>query len=340
VTFGIPPRSPETGYGYIRRGDSAANSDTATFHVAGFYEKPDEAKAKEYLNSGEYYWNAGIFMLKASVWLQALGRLKPAMLSSCQSSVANGKQDQTFFRLNKEAFAQCPSDSIDYAVLEHLADNSNALEVIPIEMGWSDVGSWPALMELGVEDTEGNVVQGDVITEDTRNSLLISPDRLMATLGVDDLIVVSTPDAVLIAHRDAAQDVRKVVDRLRQMRREEAHAHQKVYRPWGSYEPLGIGERYQVKRLTVKPGAKLSLQMHHHRAEHWVVVRGTAKVTRDDETFLLTENQSTYLPLGTRHRLENPGAVELEVIEVQSGSYLGEDDIVRFEDQYDRVPED
>jgi len=338
VTFGIPPQGPETGFGYIRRGDLATDSEYTAFPVAGFYEKPSATQAREYLDSGEYYWNAGIFMLKASVWIEALERFNPGMLKLCRASVNQGSQDEIFFRLDAKAFGECPADSIDYAVMEHLADNSSALVVIPVEMGWSDVGAWPALMGLGEPDPAGNVIQGDVIAEDTRNSLLISQDRLLATLGLDDLIVVSTPDALLIARKDSAQDVRKIVDRLRLLNRDEVYAHRKVYRPWGSYEPLGAGDRYQVKRLAVKPGAKLSLQMHHHRAEHWVVVRGTAKVTRGEEEFLLTENQSTYISLGTLHRLENPGSVELEVIEVQSGSYLGEDDIVRFEDQYDRIP--
>jgi mannose-1-phosphate guanylyltransferase/mannose-6-phosphate isomerase len=336
VTFGIPPTSAETGYGYIRRGPPLS---AGAFAVSAFVEKPDLETARGYLASGDYLWNAGIFALRASHWLEVVQRLQPEIAAACAAAVAGGREDLDFLRLDSAEFAACPSNSIDYAVMEPLAKEGEQLAVVPAAMGWSDVGSWAALHAVGDPDAEGNVSQGDVFTVDTRDSLLVSDDRLLAVVGASDLVVVSTPDAVLVASRERTQDVRRVVDWLNAQGREEGRSHRRVYRPWGAYEQLDAGERYQVKRLTVKPGAELSLQMHHHRAEHWVVVRGTARVTRGEESFLLTENESTYLPLGTVHRLANPGTVELEVIEVQSGSYLGEDDIVRFEDRYDRVGE-
>ncbi len=340
LTFGITPQRPETGYGYIRH---AAEADGGAHPVQSFVEKPDAATAARYLESGDYLWNSGLFLVRAGAWLEMLEVLQPEMLARCREALAGGGGDGPFRRLDPHAFAACPSDSIDYAVMEPLTGTGHAgageAWVLPVSMGWSDVGTFDALLEMGDKDGAGNVVQGDVLAQDSRGSLLIAGDRLLAAVGVEDLVVVATADAVLVARRDRCQDVRGIVKALNDSGREEGRSHRRVYRPWGAYEPLDAGGRYQVKRLTVAPGAQLSLQMHHHRAEHWVVVRGTARVTRGDEEFLLTENQSTYIPLGTAHRLENPGKVELEVIEVQSGSYLGEDDIVRFEDRYDRVPQ-
>lgn len=335
ITFGITPTSPETGYGYIESEREPA-SDRA-LAVKRFVEKPDRATAKRFLASGNYLWNAGIFLMRASTWLAASHELKPEIFCHTRTAVERAERDLDFIRLDKASFARCPSDSIDYAVMEPISQRDAALFVVPADIGWSDLGSWASLYEIGEADDSGNVSQGDVHGVDTHNSLLISDDRFLATVGVKDLVVVSTPDATLVADRSRAQDVRDVVGYLKTNQRDEARSHRRVYRPWGSYEPLDVGERYQVKRLTVKPGARLSLQMHHHRAEHWIVVRGTARVTRGTEEYLLGENESTYIPLGTVHRLENPGQLELEVIEVQSGSYLGEDDIVRFEDQYNRT---
>jgi len=340
LTFGINPQRAETGYGYIRM--RPGHGDGAPRRVAAFVEKPDAQVAKRYLESGEYLWNSGLFLVRARAWLAMLDGLQPEMAARCREAFAAGSADGPFRRLEPGAFAQCPSDSIDYAVMEPLTvaggHDAGDAWVMPVSMGWSDVGSFQALLEVGEHDPHGNVLQGDVLARDSARSLFISGDRLLAAVGVEDLVVVSTPDAVLVAHRERCQEVRAIVQALNEAGREEGRSHRKVHRPWGAYEPLDAGARYQVKRLTVAPGAQLSLQMHHHRAEHWVVVRGTARVTRGEESFLLTENQSTYIPLGTTHRLENPGRVELEVIEVQSGSYLGEDDIVRFEDRYDRVP--
>jgi mannose-1-phosphate guanylyltransferase/mannose-6-phosphate isomerase len=324
VTFGIVPTSPETGYGYIRRG---ANS-----RVAAFVEKPDRAKAEQYLKSGEYLWNSGMFMLGARVWLDELGRHRPDMLQACEAAYRAGNKDADFFRVDKQAFTRAPSDSIDYAVME----KTDRAVVVPLDAGWSDIGAWSAIWDVSDRDAAGNVIQGDVYAHDTRNALLISQHRLVATVGVSDVVIIETPDAVLVAHKDKAQDVKEIVSRLKAAKRGEHLMHRRVHRPWGSYEGIDAGERFQVKRLVVKPGAAISLQMHHHRAEHWVVVKGTARVTRGDETVLLSENQSTYIPIGMTHRLENPGAIPLEIVEVQSGSYLGEDDIVRFEDRYGR----
>jgi mannose-1-phosphate guanylyltransferase/mannose-6-phosphate isomerase len=324
VTFGILPTMPETGYGYIKRG--VGNT------VAAFVEKPDAETAARYLTSGDYLWNSGLFMMRASAWLEELGRHHPDMLQACQSAYAQGRQDGEFYRLDKEAFLRSPADSIDYAVME----KTDRAVVVPLAAGWSDIGAWPAIWQVSEQDEAGNVVQGDVYAHDTRNALLISRHRLLAAVGLDDVIVVETADAVLVAHKDQAQNVKEIVSRLKANKRSEYLMHRRVYRPWGSYEGMDAGERFQVKRLIVKPGASLSLQMHHHRAEHWVVVKGTAKVTRGDEVILLSENQSTYIPIGTKHRLENPGTIPLEIIEVQSGGYLGEDDIVRFDDRYNR----
>lgn len=339
VTFGITPERAETGYGYIRRGVSLG-PDKRGYAVDAFVEKPDLATAEDYLACGDYFWNAGIFLVRASTWLAAVGEHQPQMREACETAVRGAQRDLDFLRLDANAFAACPSDSIDYAVLEPLSAAGGKLAVAPADIGWSDVGSWSALLEVADADDQGNVIQGDVHAIDSAGSLLISDDRFLAALGVQDLVVISTVDALLVASRERAQDVRQVVGWLREQRREEASQHRRVYRPWGSYEQMDSGERFQVKRLTVKPGAELSLQMHHHRAEHWVVVRGTAQVTKGEEQFLLTENESTYIPLGTVHRLANPGTMALEVIEVQSGSYLGEDDIVRFEDRYNRAKAD
>jgi mannose-1-phosphate guanylyltransferase/mannose-6-phosphate isomerase len=332
VTFGIVPTAPETGYGYIRRG---AALDDAAFTVAEFVEKPDASRAAEYVASGDFYWNAGIFAMKASVWLAAIRKLQPAIAAACECSFSARAQDRDFLRPDAGSFAACPADSIDYAVMEPLAA-AGEIAVVPLAARWSDVGAWSALWEIGERDADGNVLMGDVIAVDTAGSLIVSGERLVACVGLQDVVVVETPDAILVADRHQVQQIKAVVARLKDARRAEGHAHRKVYRPWGWYDSIDSGERFQVKRIQVNPGAAISLQMHHHRAEHWVVVRGTAKVTRGDEVILVAENQSTFIPIGTTHRLENPGKVPLEIIEVQSGSYLGEDDIVRFEDLYGR----
>ena len=339
VTFGITPDAPETGYGYIQTGE-AFGADGAQ-RIARFVEKPDLQTAESYLAQGNYLWNSGLFMVRASVWLAALKVCRPDILAACDAAWEAGKSDGEFVRVGKEAFSVCPSDSIDYAVMERIArpDAAAGLPagvVIPLSAGWSDVGAWEALWKALPKDAQGNVAQGDVLLQDSTNTLALSDGRLIACVGVNDLVIVETADAVLVAHKDKTQDVKKIVDRLKAAGRAEGQMHRKVFRPWGSYDSVDNGERFQVKRIVVKPGAALSLQMHHHRAEHWIVVNGTARVTKGDEVFLVSENESTYIPLGTTHRLENPGRVPLEMIEVQSGSYLGEDDIVRFEDVYGR----
>ncbi|MGF1525264.1 MAG: mannose-1-phosphate guanylyltransferase/mannose-6-phosphate isomerase, partial [Candidatus Competibacterales bacterium] len=330
VTFGIVPRHPETGYGYIEAGLPVAEGILA---VESFVEKPDAATARGYLAAGNYYWNSGMFLFKASRYLQELERLEPAMAEACRAALEGAVDDLDFTRLDAAAFATCPGNSIDYAVME----KTHHAVVIPVDVGWSDVGSWTALWEVGERDAAGNRIRGDVIAVDSKDSYLHAQHRLVAALGLVDCVVVESADAVLVAPKDRVQDVKGIVAQLAQAHRSEGRAHRKIYRPWGAYDAIESGERFQVKRITVNPGAALSLQMHHHRAEHWIVVRGTARVTRGDEVFLLEENQSTYIPLGTRHRLENPGKIPLELIEVQSGSYLGEDDIVRFEDVYGRT---
>ena len=338
VTFGITPDAPETGYGYIQSGEPFQDAK----RIARFVEKPDLATAQSYLDAGTYSWNSGIFMVRASVWLSAIAACRPDIAAACRTAWEQGKTDGEFVRVGKEAFAQCPSDSIDYAVMERLAAADAKGQplpvgvVIPLSAGWSDVGSWDALWQVLPKDTDGNVAQGDVLLQDCANTLALSEGRLVACVGVSDLIVVETADAILVCHKDTTQDVKKIVDRLKAQARPEGSIHRKVFRPWGWYDGVDAGERFQVKRIVVKPQGILSLQMHHHRAEHWIVVSGTAKVTRGDESFLVSENESTFIPLGTTHRLENPGRVPLEMIEVQSGSYLGEDDIVRFEDVYGR----
>lgn len=330
VTFGIVPTGPETGYGYIRAGAEAIHPARV---VESFVEKPDLATAESYVESGRYYWNSGMFLFKASRYIAELERLQPDMLAACRAALGASTRDNDFIRLDADAFAASPANSIDYAVMEKTEDAT----VVPISVGWSDVGSWAALWEVGEQDGNGNAHHGDVLAHDCRNTLAWGNGRLIALLGLEDVVVVDTADAVLVARKDRAQGVKEIVDTLKQAGRPETTWHRKVYRPWGAYDSIDLGERFQVKRITVKPGATLSLQMHHHRAEHWIVVSGTARVTRGEDTFLLTENQSTYIPIGVTHRLENPGQLPLELIEVQSGSYLGEDDIVRFEDKYGRT---
>ncbi|HEL3813762.1 TPA: mannose-1-phosphate guanylyltransferase/mannose-6-phosphate isomerase [Stenotrophomonas maltophilia] len=327
VTFGIVPTAPETGYGYIK----AAAGEGAR-GVERFVEKPDLATAEGYVASGEYFWNSGMFLFKASRYLQELEKLQPAILAACREALAKAARDSDFVRLDADAFAASPSDSIDYAVMEKTGDAA----VVALDAGWNDVGSWSALWDVSDKDADGNACHGDVIALDCRNSYAYG-NRLIAMVGLEDVVVVETDDAVFVGHKDRVQDVKAIVGQIKRDGRSEAAAHRKVYRPWGAYDSIDNGARFQVKRITVKPGATLSLQMHHHRAEHWIVVSGTAEVTRGDDVILLTENQSTYIPLGVTHRLKNPGKLPLELIEVQSGSYLGEDDIVRFEDQYGRA---
>ena len=330
ITFGIVPTVPESGYGYIKAG--APLDDSGIGVVERFVEKPDATTAQMYLESGHYYWNSGMFMFRASAFLAELERFAPAMLAACQQALATEQADRDFLWLGSEAFAACPKDSIDYAVMEKTAH----AVVMPLAVGWNDVGSWTALWEVGQRDAGGNIERGDVINIDTRDSYIDAASRLVATVGVEHLVVVETADAVLVASKDRVQEVKAIVDQLKASRRPEGSMHRKVYRPWGCYDSIDLDARFQVKRIMVRPGACISAQMHHHRAEHWVVVSGTARVHRGDEEFLLTENQSTYIPVGVQHRLTNPGKIPLEIIEVQSGSYLGEDDIVRFEDVYGR----
>jgi mannose-1-phosphate guanylyltransferase/mannose-6-phosphate isomerase len=331
VSFGISPDRAESGYGYIRRGGELDGIEGA-FAVAQFVEKPEPEQAKEYIASGEHSWNSGIFLFPARLYLDELERLRPEMVAACRQALDTAQRDSDFIRLGKKAFSGCAADSIDYAVMEH----TRRAAVVPVSMGWSDVGSWDALWELGAKDQYGNSTEGNVIAEETRNCYLRSEAGLVAAIGVEDLVVVATRDAVMVAPRNRTQEVKKIVARLIAERRDEADALPTVHRPWGSYTSLHNGHRVQVKHIMVKPGGKLSLQMHHHRAEHWIVVQGTAKVRRGDEEMMLSEDQSTYIPIGTAHRLENPGKIPLHLIEVQSGSYLGEDDIVRLEDSYGR----
>ena len=335
VTFGVPPASPETGYGYIRAG-RAIDADVS--FVEAFVEKPDASTAAQYLATGRFLWNAGIFAVRASVWIDAIGNWRRDILAACEKAYRQGSRNGVYWKMDADAFAACPSDSIDYAVMEKIPSATSGLEavVVRLDAGWSDVGAWDALWDIGAKDADGNVTHGDVQCADTKNALVISQSRLVACVGLEDVVVIETPDAVMVARKDKAQAVGALVSKLKAAGREETRAHRKVHRPWGTYDDLERGERFRVKRIVVEPGASLSLQMHHHRAEHWVVVRGTARVTRGEETVLLTENESTYISPGTRHRLENPGKLPLEIIEVQSGAYLGEDDIVRFEDVYGR----
>jgi mannose-1-phosphate guanylyltransferase/mannose-6-phosphate isomerase len=347
VTFGITPDRPETGYGYIKTGPALAarTGQLAPRKIAAFVEKPDLETAQRYVDSGEYLWNSGLFMMKASVWLDAIADFEPEIERACREAYEYGHPEEAYYFVGRADLEACPSNSIDYAVMERVtgeaAEESPAYRtaVVPLTAGWSDVGAWSALWDIRAADENENVVAGDVYAIDTHDSLLIAEHRLVAAVGLDNLVVVETSDAVLVARKDRAQDIKQIVERLKAEQRDEHRTHRKVHRPWGSFEGLDAGERFQVKRLTVKPGAAISLQLHHHRAEHWVVVKGTARVTRGEEHFLVSENQSTFIPVGTRHRLENPGKVPLEIIEVQSGSYLAEDDIVRFEDLYKREVE-
>ena len=328
VAFGVVPSSAETGYGYIRRGDPIGGG----YGIHSFTEKPTALKATEFIASGDYYWNSGMFLFGARRYLEELQRWAPDIAASSHAAFADARQDLDFTRIDAKSFSACRSDSIDYAVMERTRD----AVVVPLDAGWSDVGSWSALYDASDRDAQGNVVRGDVLLENTHNSYIYSESRLVAAVGVNDHVIIETKDAVLVVPRGAAQHVKALVARLKAGGRYEHALHREVFRPWGSYDSLDAGERFQVKRLVVRPGGVLSLQMHHHRAEHWVVVSGTAKITRGEETFLLEENQSTYIPVGVRHRIENPGRIALHIIEVQSGGYLGEDDIVRFEDVYGR----
>jgi mannose-1-phosphate guanylyltransferase / mannose-6-phosphate isomerase len=331
VSFGIFPQRPETGYGYIRRGAELDGAE-GVFAVAQFVEKPGIKEAEEYVASGEYSWNSGMFLFPARLYLDEIERLRPDIVAACREALAAAQRDSDFIRLGKEAFSACPAESIDYAVMEP----TRRAAVVPVSMGWSDVGSWDALWELGLKDQGGNSIHGNVVAEDTRNCYLRSEAGLLAAIGIADLVVVATDDAVMVAPRNRTQEVKSLVARLARDHRDEAEALPVVHRPWGTFKSLHNGHRVQVKHIVVKPGGKLSLQMHHHRAEHWVVVQGTAKIRRGDEETMLSEDQSTYIPIGTAHRLENPGKIPLHLIEVQSGSYLGEDDIVRLEDSYGR----
>lgn len=329
VTFGIVPFRPETGYGYIKKGEGVAGG---ACRVDRFVEKPGPELAQEYVDSGGYLWNSGMFMFRASRLVAELEHHASLILAACRESFAKRQTDLDFTRLAEAPFRECPADSLDYAVMEKTA----AALVLPLECGWSDLGSWATLLEVSGPDQAGNVIKGDVLARDVRDSYLRSESRLLTAIGLSGQIVVETADAVLVADRSRSQEVKEVVERLRSQGRSEAQSHRRVFRPWGSYEGLAADSRYQVKHIVVKPGGRLSLQMHHHRAEHWVVVRGTARVTVGAESKMVSENQSTYIPVGARHRLENPGVIDLELIEIQTGSYLGEDDIVRFEDVYGR----
>ena len=335
VTFGIVPQSAHTGYGYIKQGNELNDS---AFIVDSFVEKPNAKLAAQYVNSKEYLWNSGMFLFKASSYLKALETYRPDILNACKASMDSIEGDLDFVRVNPTEFEKCDDESIDYAVMEPLcAQNNDSVAVVPLDAGWNDVGSWASLQELADKDENGNHLHGDVIAHNTTNTYVRGDKKLITTLGVENLVIVDTPDALLVSSIEASQDVKEIVNQLKADDRTEATTHREVYRPWGKYDSVDNGERYQVKRITVKPGAKLSVQMHHHRAEHWIVVSGCAKVTNGEKTFLLTENQSTYIPIGEIHALENPGKVALELIEIQSGGYLGEDDIVRFEDIYGRT---
>jgi mannose-1-phosphate guanylyltransferase / mannose-6-phosphate isomerase len=329
LTFGILPSSANTGYGYIQM---APEQVYGTHSVLRFVEKPDLATATDYLNRGDYVWNSGMFLFTAQAFIEELKQHSPQVLTAIQKSFDNARRDTDFVRLNGEEFSASPSISVDYAVME----KSSKIKVQPIDVGWSDVGSWPALWEISDKEENGNVVYGDVVAMHTSNSLIWAESRMVGVIGLDNVVVIDSDDAVLVAHADKAQQVKDLVAGIKTDGRVQAATHRKVYRPWGYFDSIDSGSRFQVKRIVVKPGAQLSLQMHHHRAEHWVVVSGLARVTCDDRVFDLQENQSTYIPLGSKHRLENPGVIPLEIIEVQSGSYLGEDDIVRFEDKYGR----
>ena len=331
ITFGIVPESPETGFGYIEKGKQTG----AAYLVKRFVEKPDRERAEKYLQSGDFLWNSGMFLFNAACFLDELQKFEPVMFNSCKESLAKRQIDLDFVRLDEHAFAASPSNSIDYAVMEKTAD----AVVVPLACGWSDVGSWSALWDLEEKDKNGNVLRGEVIASEVKNSYIFSTNRMVSALGVENLVIVETPDVIMVCDKDHVQGIKGIVKQLKEQKRCEVSLHRKVFRPWGSYECVDGGERFQVKRIIVNPGARLSSQMHHHRAEHWIVVRGTAKVTNGDRSVIISENQSTYIPIGQVHRLENPGLVPLELIEVQSGTYLGEDDIVRFDDVYGREDE-
>jgi mannose-1-phosphate guanylyltransferase len=335
VTFGIVAEKPETGYGYIHRGEALSDD---CFLVSQFVEKPDAEKAEQYISTGEFYWNSGMFLFKASQYLSALEKYYPEMLKVCQKSFDTAVNDLDFIRLDETVFSKCPSESIDYAVMEPLcSDSQGSVAVVPMDANWSDIGSWSAIWDVSDKDSDGNQLHGDVISQDSKNCLVYGDERLVSILGIQDIVVVDTKDALLVAHKNFVQYIKKIVESLKNSNRDEWKIHREVYRPWGKYDSIDMGERYQAKRITVNPGAKLSVQMHHHRSEHWIVVSGTARVTNGDNVFLVSENESTYIPIGRIHALENPGKLPLEMIEVQTGSYLGEDDIVRLEDNYGRA---
>jgi mannose-1-phosphate guanylyltransferase/mannose-6-phosphate isomerase len=342
VTFGIVPTEPRTGYGYIKKGAPYINGpEPGPFHTEAFVEKPDNATAAEMVRSGEYLWNSGAFMMKASVWSDQIRLHRGDIAEACDAAYSQGGSDGEFFRPEAGRFTGCPSESIDYAVMEKAVGDGGRRRipqcvVLPLDVGWSDIGAWSAIWEQGPRDRSGNVIQGDVYAHGMRGSLLVGQQRMVAAVGLEDVIVIETADAVLVAHKDSVQDIKELVEKLKADKRIEQENHRKVHRPWGNYEIVDSGDRFQVKRLTVKPGASLSLQVHKQRAEHWVVVKGTAKVTNDGEIFTLKENESAYVPIGAKHRLENPGDIPLEIVEVQSGDYLGEDDIVRLDDRYNR----
>ena len=325
VTFGIVPTTPETGYGYIQQGDAVSDS---AFKVAAFVEKPNFQIAQMYLNSGQYYWNSGMFLFRASCYLSELGKHCPEMLTACRQALASSQFDLDFIRLNADAFAACPDDSIDYAVMEKTQD----AVVVPMDAKWSDVGSWSALWEINNKDDQGNAIRGDVLMESTTNSYVNAQSKLVATVGVDNLVVVETKDAVLVAHKDKVQDVKGIVGQLKKAERAEHLQHREVYRPWGAHDSIAEGDRFHVKHLVIKPGQKTATQLHCHRAEHWVVVAGTAKVTKGEKLTFVSENESVFIPVGITHSIENPGVIPLELIEVRSGSYLGEDDVIRTEE--------
>ena len=334
VTFGIVPSRPETGFGYIEKAEAI---DCGAFAISSFTEKPSQELAERYVRSGNYLWNSGLFMVRADVWLKAVAELQPQILHACRASIIQSSQDMDFIRPHGELFAGCPSNSIDYAVMEHLPGNKDLgipASVVPLDAGWSDLGAWDSLWDVLPRDSCGNAHVGHTLAIDTQNSLLFSESCLVTTVGVDNLIIVETPDAVLVADKSRSQDVKKIVTELKAQNRQLAASHRKVHRPWGWYDSIDRGDRFQVKRIVVNPGSKLSLQMHYHRAEHWIVVKGTAEVTNGDRTFLLGENESTFIPVGHIHLLSNPGKLPLEIIEVQSGAYLGEDDIVRIQSEY------
>ena len=329
VTFGIKPTHAHTGYGYIELGDVIQENANK---ISEFKEKPDQNTAESFVKSGQYLWNSGMFCFKASSYLEEIEKYQPALLKHAKAAVNNAKDDLDFNRLNHEAFEQCPDIAIDYAIMEHTKNGV----VVGLDANWNDIGSWDSVWQISKKDKNGNACKGDIITQNSKNNYIYSEDKLISVLGIEDLIIVDTQDALLVANKDNVQDIKLIVNKLKKEKRPEAVHHKTVYRPWGHYTSISEGQRHQTKRISVKSGAKLSLQKHHHRSEHWIVVRGTAKVTKGNETFLLSENESVYLPIGVIHALENPGKIDLEIIEVQTGSYLGEDDIIRLEDKYGR----